>query len=373
MSSETTSNPGRPFRVVGLPGDGVGAEVYASACQVLDVLKDQFGLSIELDPQLIGGAAVDATGDPLPPATIAACKQADAALLGAVGGPKWDQNPAEQRPERGLLRIRAEFNLFCNLRPIVTHPALHAFSPLRPDRLQKVDLMIVRELTGGIYFGKKWRDADQAEDVCRYTREEITRVTRAAARIARKRKKHITLVDKANVLETSRLWREVATRVVADEFPDITMENMLVDSAAMHLLTRPADFDVLLTENLFGDILSDEASMLCGSMGLLPSASLNDERFGLYEPVHGSAPDIAGKGVANPYAMLLSTAMMLRHSLNRPQEAAALVRAIFACWDDGILTSDLIPDGFGTQHVTDAVCQRLVTGRKMELQSGLTV
>jgi 3-isopropylmalate dehydrogenase len=231
--------------------------------------------------------------------------------------------------------------------------------------------MIVRELTGGIYFGKKWRDADQAEDVCRYTREEITRVTRAAARIAQKRKNRITLVDKANVLETSRLWREVATRVIADEFPDVTMENMLVDSAAMHLLTRPADFDVLLTENLFGDILSDEASMLCGSMGLLPSASLNDERFGLYEPVHGSAPDIAGKGVANPYAMLLSTAMMLRHSLNRPQEAAALVRAIFACWDDGILTRDLVPDGLNTQRVTDAVCQRLVTGRAAGSPNGL--
>jgi 3-isopropylmalate dehydrogenase len=371
MSSETASNPGRPFRVVGLPGDGVGAEVYASACQVLNVLEEQFGLQIELDQQLIGGAAVDATGDPLPQATIDACRQADAALLGAVGGPKWDQNPAEKRPERGLLRIRAEFNLFCNLRPIVTHPALHAFSPLRPELLQKVDLMIVRELTGGIYFGKKWRDADQAEDVCRYTREEITRVTRAAARIAQKRKKRITLVDKANVLETSRLWREVATRVVADEFPDVTMENMLVDSAAMHLLTRPADFDVLLTENLFGDILSDEASMLCGSMGLLPSASLNDERFGLYEPVHGSAPDIAGQGVANPYAMLLSTAMMLRHSLNRPQEAAALVRAIFACWDDGVLTRDLVPEGRRTQQVTDAVCRRLVAGRAAESLKGL--
>ena len=347
------------YNVVGLPGDGIGPEVYASACQVLAVLQETRGLSVRLNEQLIGGAAVDATGDPLPQATIDACRTADAALLGAVGGPKWDGRPAEQRPEKGLLRIRAEFNLFCNLRPIVTHPALHTFSPLRPERLREVDLMIVRELTGGSYFGKKWRDAEQAEDVCRYTTPEIERVTRAAGRIARTRRGRITLVDKANVLETSRLWREVAHRVMADEFPDVTMENMYVDAASMHLLTRPADFDVLLTENLFGDILSDEASMLCGSMGLLPSASLNDERFGLYEPVHGSAPDIAGKGIANPYAMLLSLAMMLRHSLGRPADAAALESAIHACWSDGVLTRDLSPDGLGTEAVTEAVCKRL--------------
>jgi 3-isopropylmalate dehydrogenase len=347
------------FRVVGLPGDGIGPEVYASACRVLAVLQETHGLRIELDEQLIGGAAVDAAGDPLPQATIDACRRADAALLGAVGGPQWDGNPAELRPEKGLLRIRAEFNLFCNLRPIVTHPALHAFSPLRPERLRNVDLMIVRELTGGSYFGKKWRDAGQAEDVCRYTAPEIERVTRAAARIAQRRSKRITLVDKANVLETSRLWREVAHRVIAAEFPGVTMENMYVDAAAMHLLTRPADFDVLLTENLFGDILSDEASMLCGSMGLLPSASLNEERFGLYEPVHGSAPDIAGQGIANPYAMLLSVAMMLRHSLDRPAAADALESAIYRCWSDGVLTRDLRADGLGTEAVTEAVCERL--------------
>jgi 3-isopropylmalate dehydrogenase len=349
------------FGIVGLPGDGIGPEVYASACRVLAVLQETHGLRIELDEQLIGGAAVDATGSPLPQQTIDACREADAALLGAVGGPKWDGYPAEQRPELGLLRIRAEFSLFCNLRPIVTHPALHAFSPLRPERLQGVDLMIVRELTGGSYFGKKWRDAEQAEDVCRYTRPEIERVTRAAGRIAQQRGRRITLVDKANVLETSRLWREVAHRVIAGEFPEVTMENMYVDAASMHLLTRPADFDVLLTENLFGDILSDEASMLCGSMGLLPSASLNEDLFGLYEPVHGSAPDIAGQGIANPYAMLLSVAMMLRHSLGRPAEAGALEGAIHACWDEGILTRDLRPDGLGTEAVTEAVCERLLT------------
>ncbi len=349
----------RSFNVVGLPGDGIGPEVYESASSVLRRLEQTHGLSVHLDPQLIGGAAIDATGDPLPAATIEACRNSDAALLGAVGGPRWDSNPADQRPELGLLRIRAEFNLFCNLRPIVTHPSLHGFSPLKEDRLGQVDLMIVRELTGGSYFGKKWRNDEEAEDVCRYTREEIERVTRAAGQIARQRDKRITLVDKANVLETSRLWRAVAGQVIENEFPDVRMENMYVDAAAMHLLTRPADFDVMLTENLFGDILSDEASMLCGSLGLLPSASLNEERFGLYEPVHGSAPDIAGRGMANPYAMLLSVAMMLRHSLGCDEEARALEDCIHECWNEGILTRDLRKDGYSTTEVTAAVCEKL--------------
>lgn len=359
MSENNRHANEKRFRVVGLPGDGIGPEVYDSACRVLAVMEDLHGVLIELDQQLIGGAAIDATGDPLPRETIEACKNADAALLGAVGGPTWDGNPAEKRPELGLLRIRAEFNLFCNLRPIVTHPSLQDFSPLRPDRLDGVDLMIVRELTGGSYFGKKWRNDDEAEDICRYTREEIERVTRSAGRIAQQRDKRITLVDKANVLETSRLWRAVATRVIAEEFPEVEMENMYVDAAAMHLLTRPADFDVMLTENLFGDILSDEASMLCGSLGLLPSASLNEQQFGLYEPVHGSAPDIAGQGKANPYAMLLSVAMMLRHSLGCSQEAEALENCIHDCWKEGILTTDLRSDGFTTSQVTEAVCDRL--------------
>jgi len=359
MSSSMGNKPVRTFKVVGLPGDGIGPEVYASACRVLAVMEEKFGLRIELDRQLIGGAAIDATGSPLPEATIKACREADAALLGAVGGPKWDGNPADKRPEKGLLNIRSEFKLFCNLRPIVTHPALHEFSPIKADRLAGVDLMLVRELTGGIYFGKKWRDGDQAEDVCSYNREEITRVTRAAARIARLRDSRITLVDKANVLETSRLWREVVHQVIADEFPDVRVENMLVDAAAMHLLSRPADFDVMLTENLFGDILSDEASMLCGSLGLLPSASINEDLFGLYEPVHGSAPDIAGQGIANPYAMLLSVALMLRHSLACQQEAEVLEQIIFDCWAEGILSCDLVENGLGTSEITAAVCQRL--------------
>ncbi|MGH8033946.1 MAG: 3-isopropylmalate dehydrogenase [Lysobacterales bacterium] len=352
----------RVFRIVALPGDGVGAEVCAVAEQVLAVLCQKFSIEIQIDRQLIGGAAVDATGNPLPLETIDACQQADAILLGAVGGPKWDSRPAAQRPEKGLLRLRSEFGLFCNLRPVVTHPALHRFSPLKAEKLKGVDLLMVRELTGGIYFGEKSRDADSARDLCVYSRAEIERITRKACHLARARQGHVTQVDKANVLETSRLWREVVTRVVAEEFPDIRLDHMLVDSAAMHLLTRPGDFDVLLTENLFGDILSDEASMLCGSMGLLPSASLRVDSFGLYEPVHGSAPDIAGKGIANPYAMLLSVALMLRHSLDCPAASAALEQVIFQCWEDGILTRDLVPDGCTTEEVSVVVCQRLSTG-----------
>ncbi len=347
------------YKVVGLPGDGVGSEVYAAASEVLALICRHFAIDLQLEEQLIGGVAVDATGDPLPPATIAACRAADAILLGAVGGPRWDGHPAAQRPEKGLLRLRSEFGLFCNLRPVVTHPALHRFSPLKPEKLKGIDLLIVRELTGGIYFGERSRDADQARDLCRYTRVEIERVTRKACQLALLRDGRITHVDKANVLDTSRLWREVVARVVREEFPAIQLENMLVDAAAMHLLTRPGSFDVLLTENLFGDILSDEASMLCGSMGLLPSASLREDRFGMYEPIHGSAPDIAGKGIANPYAMLLSVAMMLRHSLASPAAADALERAIHQCWEDGVLTQDLVADGCSTAQVTAAVCERL--------------
>ena len=348
------------YRIVGLPGDCIGPEVYRSAEQVLKTLAEASGFSYELIECHIGGAAVDATGLPLPQETIDACLQADAALLGAVGGPKWDGNPAEQRPELGLLQIRSALNLFCNLRPVVLHPSLQHFSPLKPDRLVNVDMMIVRELTSGSYFGKKWRNDNEAEDVCRYTREEIERVTRAAGRIAQQRDGRVTLVDKANVLETSRLWRVVVNDVFEREFPELDLEFLYVDAAAMHLLTRPGDFDVMLTENMFGDILSDEASMLCGSLGLLPSASINDERFGMYEPIHGSAPDIAGQGIANPYAMLLSVAMMLRHSLDNEEAADALEQCIYGCWEDGILSRDLDPEGLGTQEITDAVCKRLV-------------
>jgi 3-isopropylmalate dehydrogenase len=359
MNKTLDVNRARSYRVAALPGDGVGREVFAAAREVLALVGRLFHIDLLLDEQLIGGVAVDTTGDPLPPETIAACRKADAILLGAVGGPKWDNHPAEQRPEKGLLRIRAEFGLFCNLRPVVTHPALHRFSPLKPERLRDVDLLIVRELTGGIYFGERSRDAEQAQDLCRYTRAEIERVTRKACQLALQRDGRITHVDKANVLDTSRLWREVVARVVHEEFPEIRLENMLVDSAAMHLLTRPGSFDVLLTENLFGDILSDEASMLCGSMGLLPSASLREDSFGMYEPIHGSAPDIAGKGIANPYAMLLSVAMMLRHSLASADAADALEQAIHQCWEEGVLTKDLVADGCSTEKVTASVCAHL--------------
>jgi 3-isopropylmalate dehydrogenase len=247
---------------------------------------------------------------------------------------------------------------------VVTHPALHQFSPLKAEKLANVDLLIVRELTGGIYFGERRRDAESAHDVCSYTRAEIERVTRKACELAMLRDCRVTQVDKANVLETSRLWREVVARVVTEEFPAIKLDNMLVDSAAMHLLTRPGDFDVLLTENLFGDILSDEASMLCGSMGLLPSASLREDHFGLYEPVHGSAPDIAGKGIANPYAMFLSVALMLRYSLSCPAVADALEKSVFNCWEGGVLSQDLVKNGCTTAQVTAAVCEQLAaTGR----------
>ena len=353
----------RIHRVVALPGDGVGPEVYASGRAVLDALCPRFGFRIRLEEHLVGGAALDATGDPLPDATLEACRAADAVLLGAVGGPKWDANPREKRPERGLLRLRSGLGLYCNLRPIVTHPVLYRFSPLRPERLEGVDVMIVRELTGGIYFGEKRRVGDRADDVCTYTREEIARVTRKAGALAMQRDRRITQVDKANVLETSRLWREVTEQVVAEEFPEVRLEHLYVDAASMHLLSRPASFDVMLMENLFGDVLSDEASMLCGSMGLLPSASLADGLFGLYEPIHGSAPDIAGKGIANPYAMLLSIAMMLRHSLQQEEAAAALERAVSSCWEDGILTCDLVKDGARTEAVTESVCRRLAAAK----------
>lgn len=349
----------RHHRIVGLPGDYIGPEVYRSAEQALALLAERTGFTYELDEQLIGGAAVDATGEPLPQATLDACANADAALLGAVGGPDWDDRPAEQRPELGLLKIRAALNLFCNLRPVVLHPSLQRFSPLKPDRLVNVDVMIVRELTSGSYFGKKWRNENEAEDVCRYTRPEIERVTRAACDIAMKRDRRLTLVDKANVMETSRLWREVVREIVDADYAELDLEFLYVDAAAMHLINRPGDFDVMLTENMFGDILSDEASMLCGSLGLLPSASINEHRFGLYEPIHGSAPDIAGQGIANPYAMLLSTAMMLRHSLGEDDAADALESAVYGCWQDEILPRDLDPEGPGTQEITDAVCERL--------------
>jgi 3-isopropylmalate dehydrogenase len=294
--------------VVFLPGDGVGPEVAAQARRVLEAVSARFDLDLEFEEAPMGGAAIDTQGSPLPDETLALCKAADAVFLGAVGGPKWDKVPVEIRPERGLLGLRKELGLFANLRPVKTLPVLADASPLKADRLANVDIVVVRELTGGIYFGKRDRSDAAAFDTCEYTTPEIERVCRAAAKLAQARRGKITSVDKANVLDTSRLWRDVATRVFAEEFPDLEVEHLLVDAAAMHLLSRPADFDVMVTENMFGDILTDEASMLAGSMGLLPSASLGDAGPSLYEPIHGSAPDIAGRDLANPCGAILSAA-----------------------------------------------------------------
>jgi len=346
--------------IVLLPGDGIGPEVVAEAERLLVAIAERHGHRFTLRHGLIGGAAIDACGDPLPPATVALCEQADAVLLGAVGGPQWSDPNAAVRPEQGLLKLRATLGVYANLRPVRPHPVAAKHSPLKPALLRGVDLLFVRELTGGSYFGRKTRDADSATDECRYTVTEIERVTRRAGQLARARRGHVTHVDKANVLETSRLWRATVSRVLREEFADVRCEHVLVDAMAMHLLTKPASFDVILTENLFGDILTDEAAVLAGSMGLLPSASLGDGRVGLYEPIHGSAPDIAGRGIANPYATLLSVAMLLRHSLGLEVEAAAVEQAVTAALDDGVLTRDLRARGaVSTRAAGDAVLARL--------------
>jgi 3-isopropylmalate dehydrogenase len=343
-----------------LPGDGIGPEVIAEAERVLRAVGEHHGHRFTLSHGLIGGAAIDAVGDPLPPDTVTLCEHADAVLLGAVGGPQWSDPNASVRPEQGLLALRATLGVYANLRPVKPHPVAARHSPLKPQLLRGVDLLFVRELTGGSYFGHKTRDADSATDECRYTVTEIERVTRRAGELARARSRRITHVDKANVLETSRLWRATVSRVLREEFSDVEFEHVLVDAMAMHLLTRPASFDVILTENLFGDILTDEAAVLAGSMGLLPSASLGDGSRGLFEPIHGSAPDIAGRGVANPYAMLLSVALLLRHSLGLEVEARAVERAVSQALDEGVLTRDLRRRGAAsTREAGEAVLARL--------------
>jgi 3-isopropylmalate dehydrogenase len=345
-----------------LPGDGIGAEVTAEAVRALEKVAARFGHRFEFEAGLLGGAAIDATGEPLPPATLALTMRADAVLLGAVGGPKWSDPNARIRPEQGLLQLRKALGLFANLRPVVPHPAVLDASPIKADLLRGVDIMVVRELTGGIYFGEKSRTATEAVDVCRYSVAEIERVVKLAARLARGRRGKLTSVDKANVLETSRLWRSTVNRIMPAEFPDVTFEHMLVDSAAMHLLQRPRDFDVIVTENMFGDILTDEASVLAGSMGLLPSASLSAAaRGGVFEPIHGSAPDIAGRGIANPYAAILSAAMLLRHSLRMDDAALALESAVDRAISAGALTADLALPGkaITTRAAADAVLAAL--------------
>jgi 3-isopropylmalate dehydrogenase len=328
-----------------LEGDGIGPEVAAEGVRCLNAVAQRCGHRFTLSHQPFGGAAIELTGEPLPQATLASCLAADAILLGAIGGPKWSAPDAKVRPESGLLGLRKALGTFANLRPVSIHPALRAASTLRPEVLEGVDLMFVRELTGGIYFGEKTRTAQQATDLCTYTVAEVERVTRVACRLARGRRGKLTSIDKSNVLETSRLWREVCTRVVRTEFADLQLEHMLVDAAAMHLIKRPRDFDVLLTENMFGDILTDEASMLAGSLGLLPSASLGDGSRGLYEPIHGSAPDIAGRGIANPYGTILSVALLLRHSLHLEAEAALIEKAVAQAIAEGVGTPDIALPG----------------------------
>ncbi len=349
-------------RIAVLPGDGIGPEVIAEGVRCLRALAERHGHELILTELPFGGAAIDLAGTPLPEDTLAACLQADAVLLGAIGGPKWSAPEATVRPEQGLLALRRALGVYANLRPVKVHPALLGASTLKPQVLEGVDLLFVRELTGGIYFGEKRREPDSATDVCTYTVAEIERIVRAAARLAQKRRRKLVSIDKSNVLETSRLWRAVATRIMRTEFPQIALEHMLVDSAAMHLIRRPSDFDVLVTENMFGDILTDEASMLAGSLGLLPSASLGEGTRGLYEPIHGSAPDIAGRGIANPCGTLLSVALLLRHSLGLEREAAALERAVSAAIEQGARTPDIAAKGaraISTREVGEAVLAKL--------------
>jgi len=331
----------REVRVVLLPGDGIGPEVVGEARRLVDHVSHLDGMQVMWESHAVGGCAIDTYDKPLPDGVMEACAASHAVLLGAVGGPKWDTtDPDKPRPEQALLALRAGLGLFANLRPVKPFPSLYEASPLRTERIEGTDLLVVRELTGGIYFGKSGREGDMAYDTCTYTREEIRRVAEVAFESAITRRGKVTSVDKANVLESSRLWRDEVIRVAA-EHPDVELEHMLVDNAAMQLVSRPSDFDVIVTENLFGDILSDEAAMISGSIGLLPSASLGGHGPGLYEPVHGSAPDITGQGIANPIATCLSAAMMLRYSLDAPRGAQAIENAVNTVLGMGHATRDL--------------------------------
>ncbi len=340
-------------KITFLPGDGVGPEVAQAARSVLDAVAEKFSLSLEYGDHLFGGAAIDATGDPFPAETKTACLNADVVFLGAVGGPKWDGGGP--RPEAGLLALRKALGVYANLRPVSVAPGMEHLSPLKLDHIKNVDMMIVRELTGGMYFGQREEGDESARDECLYTKEEVTRVARIAFEAARKRKGRVASVDKANVLATSRLWRKAVSQLHAAEFSDVELSHVLVDAMAMKLIQAPAAFDVILTENLFGDILSDEASVLSGSIGLAPSASLGDGKAGLYEPIHGSAPDIAGQGKANPVGAILSAAMMLRYSLQESAAADAIDAAVSTALKDGRGTGD-IGGKDTTTSFADAVC-----------------
>ncbi|MEW8352625.1 MAG: 3-isopropylmalate dehydrogenase [Candidatus Thiodiazotropha sp.] len=347
-------------KILVLPGDGIGPEIVAEAVKVLANLRDAHDLDIDLDEALVGGAAIDATGGPLPEATLELAKEADAILLGAVGGPKWESLDISIRPEKGLLGLRSELNLFANLRPAILYPQLAGASSLKADLVAGLDIMIVRELTGGIYFGQPRgiRELDGGErqgfNTLVYSESEIDRIARVAFDIAKKRGGRLCSVDKANVLETTELWREVVTAIGADDYPDVELTHMYVDNAAMQLVKWPKQFDVIVTTNMFGDILSDCAAMLTGSIGMLPSASLDERGKGMYEPIHGSAPDIAGKGSANPLATVLSVAMLLRYSLDEPEMADRIEAAVDRVLDEGLRTADIMSDG-----MTEVSCEAM--------------
>ena len=350
-------------KIVLLPGDGIGVEVLVAARAVMERVAELRGHQFHFEEAAIGGAALDTVGIPLPEATLELCKQADAALLGAVGGPSWSHLRGSNRPEEGLLRIRQELGLFANLRPVPVFPALIDATPLKPHLLEGVNILVVRELTGGIYFGPRQEgDENQpATDTMLYSVLEVERIAHVAFLAARARQGHVTSVDKANVLATSRLWRRTVDRV-AEDYPDVELRHLLVDACAMALLRAPAEFDVILTTNMFGDILSDEASMLSGSLGMLPSACLGEGRFGLFEPVHGSAPDVAGSGTANPIGAILSAAMLMRHSLDLEDEARAIEKAVEGTLSAGLRTADLCREGenhVSTRDFTEAIIRTL--------------
>ena len=345
-----------------LPGDGIGPEVTSSGKKILSTIEEIYDHKFSYEEKLIGGSAIDAGHLPLPEETIASCRESNAIILGAVGGPKWSDPNAKVRPEQGLLGLRETLKVFANIRPVKVMPELISASPLKEELLENVDLVVIRELTGGIYFGEKYKDDNHASDLCIYHDYEVDRIVRLASNIAMTRRKKLASIDKANVLETSRFWRNRTNNIVTTEFPDIDLEHILVDAAAMYLISKPSEFDVIVTENMFGDILTDEASMLAGSMGMLPSASIGEGVKGLYEPIHGSAPDIAGQGVANPCGMILSIALLLRYSLKLEDEASFLEKSVENVISAGARTKDIATTGqvvLNTEEMTNCIIRDL--------------
>ena len=345
-----------------LPGDGIGPEVTSSGKKILSTIEEIYDHKFSYEEKLIGGSAIDAGHLPLPEETIASCRESNAIILGAVGGPKWSDPNAKVRPEQGLLGLRETLKVFANIRPVKVMPELISASPLKEELLENVDLVVIRELTGGIYFGEKYKDDNHASDLCIYHDYEVDRIVRLASNIAMTRRKKLASIDKANVLETSRFWRNRTNNIVTTEFPDIDLEHILVDAAAMYLISKPSEFDVIVTENMFGDILTDEASMLAGSMGMLPSASIGEGIKGLYEPIHGSAPDIAGQGVANPCGMILSIALLLRYSLKLEDEASFLEKSVENVISAGARTKDIATAGqvvLNTEEMTNCIIRDL--------------